>query len=214
MHVLLAMSGSSALVLAFSILLVLRPRPWYDARILLPAVGILLSNTISGGSLGLSAALQELTAGGTPAVASVFPATIHIPHAQSVLATCMLAPLLHSKLVVEALQTQQGIVRSNRLHAGRERVELLLSIGASRMEATKGVIQRSIVTALTPALNQMSVVGLVSLPEFLSGQLAAGVSTYQVGRLLLQHGLNLHLLCRAHNDPSLGHRDQAMRRRQ
>ena len=68
-------------------------------------------------------------------------------------------------------------------------MELLLSIGASRLEATKGVIQRSIVTALTPALNQMSVVGLVSLPEFLSGQLAAGASTYQVSRLLLQHGL-------------------------
>ena len=47
------------------------------------------------------------------------------------------------------------------------------------MEAMKGVVQRSLQDALTPAVNQMSVIGIVSLPELLSGQLIAGATPLQ-----------------------------------
>lgn len=67
--------------------------------------------------------------------------------------------------------------------SGRDRIELLLSIGASRTEAMKGVLQRALTAALTPALNTMSVVGLVSIPEFMSGQLAGDQSPMQVSQL-------------------------------
>lgn len=43
-------------------------------------------------------------------------------------------------------------------------MEVLLSMGANRMEATKSVIQRSLHVALIPMINQMSVVGVVSIP--------------------------------------------------
>lgn len=62
-------------------------------------------------------------------------------------------------------------------------MEGLLAIGATRMEAMKGIVQRALQAALTPALNQMSVIGIVSLPEFLSGQLVAGATPLQVTQL-------------------------------
>ena len=124
-HVLVSMGSSSALVLLYAVLLVLRPQPWYRAQQLLPVLAMLLSNAISAISRGLASALEELT-------------------------------------------------------DGRERVEMLLAIGASRMEATHAVVQRALAAALSPLLQQMSVVGLVSLPSFMSGQLIAGGAAPQV----------------------------------
>lgn len=63
MHVLVSMGVSVALVLLFGILLVFKPSPWYDVRILLPAVALFLSNAISSISIGLSTALTQLTTG-------------------------------------------------------------------------------------------------------------------------------------------------------
>lgn len=73
------------------------------------------------------------------------------------------------------------------LASERTRVEGLLAIGANRMEAMKGTIQRSLQAALLPSLNQMSVIGIVSLPEFLSGQLINGATPLQVkaGRIVV-----------------------------
>ena len=52
---------------------------------------------------------------------------------------------------------------------GRDKVEMLLSMGASRMEGTKDVVQRAVKMAMTPLLNQMSVVGVVSIPGMMTG---------------------------------------------
>lgn len=65
------------------------------------------------------------------------------------------------------------------------KLEMLLAIGASRMEALQGTIQCSLRAALTPSLNQLSVVGLVSLPDFFSGQLAFGAAPLQASQLQL-----------------------------
>ena len=47
------------------------------------------------------------------------------------------------------------------LAANGDRVELLLCLGASRWEATRGAVARAVRLALTPLLNQLNVVGLV-----------------------------------------------------
>jgi hypothetical protein len=62
-HVLVSMGVSVALVLLFGILLVFKPSPWYDVRLILPAVALFLSNAISSISIGLSTALTQLTTG-------------------------------------------------------------------------------------------------------------------------------------------------------
>lgn len=44
------------------------------------------------------------------------------------------------------------------LAAGRDKVEMLLAMGATRMEASREVVQRAARMALTPLLNTMNVV--------------------------------------------------------
>lgn len=64
--------------------------------------------------------------------------------------------------VLTAFQTQRG------------EIEMLLSLGASRWEAASRPIQDSIRTGMIPIINSMMVVGLVSLPGMMTGQLLSG----------------------------------------
>ena len=48
--------------------------------------------------------------------------------------------------------------------AGKDRIEQLLALGATRWEAVQAALQRCVRVALTPILNQMNVVGIVSIP--------------------------------------------------
>jgi hypothetical protein len=48
--------------------------------------------------------------------------------------------------------------------AGKDRIEQLLALGATRWEAMQTGLQRCVRVALTPILNQMNVVGIVSIP--------------------------------------------------
>ena len=63
LHVLISMGLSVAVVLTFGIPLVFKPSPWYDIRLVLPAVALFLSSAINSVSLGLSTALTQLTEG-------------------------------------------------------------------------------------------------------------------------------------------------------
>ena len=49
---------------------------------------------------------------------------------------------------------------------GRDKVEMLLAMGASRMEASREVVQRAARMALTPLLNTMNVVVRLAQPVF------------------------------------------------
>eukprot|EP00210_Caulerpa_lentillifera_P005639 g5392.t1 len=137
-HILIGIGGSCSFVLAYTMFLVITWRHTthaWDPQYVIPILGMLLGNTISGVSLGLTTVLEELS-------------------------------------------------------AGRERVEWLLAVGATRFEATKGVVQRSLHVALIPMINQMSVVGIVSIPGMMTGELLAGVipiqaSRYQIAILFL-----------------------------
>ncbi|KAK9810214.1 hypothetical protein WJX72_006730 [[Myrmecia] bisecta] len=68
------------------------------------------------------------------------------------------------------------------LTTGKDRVELLLAFGASRWEATKQLVQRAVKLACTPILNQMNVVGIVSIPGMMTGQILAGSDPSQAAR--------------------------------
>ena len=60
------------------------------------------------------------------------------------------------------------------LSTARDKIEALLALGASRFEATREVIQKAARLAFTPLLNNMSVVGIVSIPGMMSGQILGG----------------------------------------
>jgi len=61
------------------------------------------------------------------------------------------------------------------LTARRDQVESLLALGATRWEAARGPIQEAVRTGMTPIINSMMVVGLVSLPGMMTGQMLGGV---------------------------------------
>jgi putative ABC transport system permease protein len=62
------------------------------------------------------------------------------------------------------------------LSGKRDQVEALLALGASRWEAAHRPIQQAVRTGLIPTINAMMVVGIVSLPGMMTGQLLAGTS--------------------------------------
>ncbi len=62
------------------------------------------------------------------------------------------------------------------LSGRRDQVESLLALGASRWEAVREPIRQAVRTGLIPTINAMMVVGIVSLPGMMTGQLLAGTS--------------------------------------
>lgn len=58
-------------------------------------------------------------------------------------------------------------------------VEGLLALGASRWEAARAPVRRAVRTGMIPIVNTMMVVGIVSLPGMMTGQLLAGVDPAQ-----------------------------------
>jgi putative ABC transport system permease protein len=62
------------------------------------------------------------------------------------------------------------------LDEGRSRVEALLAFGATRWEASRPVAVLSLRAGLIPILNSMSVVGLVTIPGMMTGQMLGGTS--------------------------------------
>ena len=57
----------------------------------------------------------------------------------------------------------------------KDRIESQLALGATSYEAAKPMIQRALRAGMTPMINSMMVVGLVSLPGMMTGQLLSGV---------------------------------------
>jgi putative ABC transport system permease protein len=62
------------------------------------------------------------------------------------------------------------------LSSKRAQVETLLALGATRWEAARGPVQQAVRTAMIPLINSMMVVGIVSLPGMMTGQILAGAS--------------------------------------
>ncbi|MGI4813579.1 MAG: ABC transporter permease [Janthinobacterium lividum] len=68
------------------------------------------------------------------------------------------------------------------LTMGRGTVEMALSLGATRWEAAREPARQAVRAGMIPTLNQMAVVGLVSLPGMMTGQVLAGQSPMQAVR--------------------------------
>ena len=56
------------------------------------------------------------------------------------------------------------------LKEGRDRVELLVSVGATRWEACGALVRQACVVANIPTINTLTVVGLVSIPGMMTGE--------------------------------------------
>ncbi|KAA1261718.1 hypothetical protein LF1_42730 [Rubripirellula obstinata] len=116
--------ASSWLVTAVMITAIVRPTPWYAPQIVIPLLGMVLGNSLTGISLAMDRFVSEL---------------------------------------------------KNR----RGEVEMRLSLGATRWEATREIFAASARTAMVPILNTMSVAGIVSIPGMMTGQLLAGAPPIQ-----------------------------------
>jgi putative ABC transport system permease protein len=76
-----------------------------------------------------------------------------------------------------------GIERmTEELTARRDRVEMALALGATRWEAARAPASQAVRAGMMPTLNQMAVVGVVSLPGMMTGQVLAGQSPLQAVR--------------------------------
>ncbi len=65
---------------------------------------------------------------------------------------------------------------SDELLRRRNEVETMLALGATRWEAGRDAVRTAIRTGMIPILNTMMVVGLVSLPGMMTGQILSGVN--------------------------------------
>ncbi len=117
----------SFLVTGVALGAVLRPEPWYDPQYLVPLLGMLLGNALTGISLGLDRFTE----------------------------TC-------------AERT--------------DRIEALLALGATRWEAAREAIADALRVGLVPTLNSMTVMGIVSLPGMMTGQILAGAAPADAAR--------------------------------
>ncbi|MGH2392775.1 MAG: ABC transporter permease [Candidatus Limnocylindria bacterium] len=61
------------------------------------------------------------------------------------------------------------------LETRRDQVEAFLALGATRWEAAQDPVRRSVRTGMIPIINSMMVVGIVSIPGMMTGQMLAGV---------------------------------------
>jgi putative ABC transport system permease protein len=57
----------------------------------------------------------------------------------------------------------------------RDQIETVLALGGTRWEAALNAIQTAVRTGMIPTLNTMMVVGIVSLPGMMTGQILAGM---------------------------------------
>ena len=101
------------------------------------------------------------------------------------------------------------------LRSGKDEIECYLSLGASRSEAAKPFLKKAIRTGLIPILNAMAIVGVVSIPGMMTGQLLAGADPisavkYQIvvmfliagasalGTVLVCYGMYFQLFNKSH----------------
>ncbi|KAI0052324.1 UPF0014-domain-containing protein [Auriscalpium vulgare] len=69
------------------------------------------------------------------------------------------------------------------LDENRDKTETYLAFGASRLEACRPIAREALRLALTPTINQMSVLGIIAIPGMMTGALLGGASVQQAARL-------------------------------
>lgn len=122
----------------------------------IPILGMLCGSTISGVVVSVTTVLREpvSTVSSPTSPASLF----RYPKSNmSLLSMCdRLTRPIHSCMDVQTLSFMR---RDN-----KDKVETYLAFGASRFEACRPIATEALKVALTPNVNQMSVIGLISIP--------------------------------------------------
>ncbi|WP_088243825.1 ABC transporter permease [Calothrix rhizosoleniae] len=113
--------SASFLVTGLTVNGIIRVQPWYDPQYLIPLLGMVLGNALTGTSLALDKFMEDLS-------------------------------------------------------SKREQIEALLTLGATRWEAAHETLKEALRTGMIPTINSMMVMGLVSLPGMMTGQILAGAS--------------------------------------
>ena len=103
---------------------IIRIRPWYHAQYVIPLLGMILGNGLTGISLALDALLESLA-------------------------------------------------------ERRGEVEMELAQGATKWEAARAPLSDAVRRGMIPNINSMMVVGIVSLPGMMTGQILAGADPLQ-----------------------------------
>ena len=114
-----AMLGSTFLMTAYAIFVVVQPPSWYEPRYLIPLAGMVFGNSLTAVSLALDRF-------------------------------------------------------ANGFAERRQEVETWIAFGASDREATHPLVVDALRTGMMPMLNAMTVVGVVSLPGMMTGQILGG----------------------------------------
>lgn len=121
-NTLVSIWASSWLITAYGVFIVVRGTgSWYQPQYVVPLMGMILGNSMTGTSIGLATLTENL---------------------------------------------------ANQ----RDQVEAALSLGATRWEAAQDPVRKAIRTGMIPIINSMMIVGLVSLPGMMTGQLLSGTS--------------------------------------
>ncbi|AMT96766.1 MULTISPECIES: ABC transporter permease [Psychrobacter] len=101
----------------------------------------------------------------------------------------ILGLILGNSLTAISLTTNQLI---NAFHEQQGRIEMMLSLSARPFEAVHDPIRSAIINGMTPTLNSMLVVGIVSLPGMMTGQILAGADPTQAVRYQI---VTMFLIC-------------------
>jgi putative ABC transport system permease protein len=116
---LVSVLGGCFIVTGVAVAGIIRVDPWYEPQYLIPLLGMVLGNALTGISLGLDRFMDSL---------------------------------------VER----------------RAEIETRLALGATRWEAAHEEVRRAVRTGMIPIVNSMMVMGVVSLPGMMTGQILAG----------------------------------------
>ncbi len=117
----LSLSASSFIVGVIVVALIISPKPWYSAQVMIPIFGMLIGNSMNAVALSLERVYSEI-------------------------------------------------------HSNIGQVEQLLALGATPWEAVRDYARKAITAGMMPTINSLSVVGLVSLPGMMTGQILAGMN--------------------------------------
>lgn len=101
----------------------------------------------------------------------------------------ILGLILGNSLTAISLTSNQ-LVES--FHEQQARIEMMLSLSARPFEAVHEQIRAAVVNGMTPTLNSMLVVGIVSLPGMMTGQILAGADPTQAVRYQI---VTMFLIC-------------------
>lgn len=118
---LLSILSASFLVTGFALTGILRVEPWFDPQYLIPLLGMVLGNALTGISLGLD-------------------------------------------------RLMEGCIQNRRL------IETFLSLGATGWEAAHREVKEALRVGMIPVINSMMIMGVVSLPGMMTGQILAGAA--------------------------------------